>query len=81
MKFPAKPVVLEALIKSPVVPVAFTWKSAALSREAVVVAPITNDLSGEEVAERKSPPETSSKTLPKGVAVESVAQPNLPAPS
>ena len=62
---PAKESVLEALIKVPVVPVAFTWKSADLSREAVVVAPTTNDLRGLEVAERKSPAADNSNALPK----------------
>ena len=62
---PTKEGVEEALINMPVVPVAFTWKSAVLSSEAVVVAPTTNDLYGAEVAERKSPLETSSKVLPK----------------
>ena len=30
-----------------------------------MVAPTTNDLKGEEVAERKSPPEVSSRSWPK----------------
>src|SRR3989344_940764 len=64
---PIKLGVEEALIKVPVVPVAFTWKRAALSREAVVVAPTTKDLKGEEVAERKSPPERRAKFWPKVV--------------
>ena len=41
---PEKVGVEEALNRMPVVPVAFTWKSALLSREAVVVAPTTKDL-------------------------------------
>ena len=41
---PIKLGVDEALMRVPVVPVAFTWKRADLSREAVVVAPTTNDL-------------------------------------
>ena len=77
-KLPANPVVEEATIKLPVVPVAFTWKSADLSREAVVVAPTTNDFSGEEVAERKSPFTESSKVLPKEEPVSSVSQPKRP---
>ena len=76
---PRKEGVEEALMRVPVVPVAFTWKSADLSREGVVVAPITNDLYGEEVAERKSPPETSAKDWPKEAEpVSSASQPNVP---
>ena len=62
---PVKLTVEEALIKVPVVPVAFTWKSAERSRDAVVVAPTTNDLYGAEVAERKSSATESSRVLPK----------------
>lgn len=75
---PVKLVVEEALIKVPVVPVAFTWKRAERSREAVVVAPTTKDLSGEEVAERKSPATESSRVLPKVLPVSSVSHPNVP---
>lgn len=64
-KFPAKEAVEEALISVPTVPVAFTWKRAAVSSDAVVVAPTTNDLSDEEVAERKSPLEMSARVSPK----------------
>ena len=63
--FPAKEGVDEALKRMPVVPVALTWKRAERSKDAVVVAPTTNDLYGEEVAERKSPEAMSSKVLPK----------------
>lgn len=66
------------MIKVPVVPVAFTWKRADLSSEAVVVAPITKDFSGEEVAERKSPATESSRVLPKPAPVSSVSQPKSP---
>ena len=41
---PVKLLVEEALMRMPVVPVAFTWKRADLSRERVVVAPTTKDL-------------------------------------
>jgi hypothetical protein len=78
---PAKDGVEEALKMIPVVPVALTWKSAERSRDAVVVAPITKDLYGEEVAERKSPPATSSRVLPNDAPVSSTSQPNFPAPS
>jgi len=78
-KLPAKPVVEEATIKLPVVPVAFTWNKAERSSEAVVVAPTTNDLKGEEVAERKSPATESSRVLPKEAPVlSSVSQPKVP---
>ena len=39
-KFPAKPVVLEATMRSPVVEVALTWKYELLAIDAVVVAPM-----------------------------------------
>ena len=78
--FPVKDGVDEALKIIPVVPVALTWKRADLSNEAVVVAPTTNDLNGDEVAERKSPPATSSNVLPKP-APESESTPSQsPAP-
>ena len=76
---PVKEGVEEALIKVPVVPVAFTWKRAVKSSEAVVVAPTTKDFREEEVAERKSPLTESSKVLPKPAPVlKSVPQPNKP---
>ena len=75
---PAKEVVEEATIKLPVVPVAFTWNKADLSSEAVVVAPTTNDLKGEDVAERKSPETESSSVLPKEAPESSVSQPKVP---
>ena len=77
-KLPAKPVVEDAEIKLPVVPVAFTWNKAERSSEAVVVAPTTNDLKGEEVAERKSPETESSSVLPKEAPESSVSQPKVP---
>ena len=43
-----------------------------------MVAPTTNDLYGEEVAERKSPATESSKVLPKVAPVSSTSQPNVP---
>lgn len=63
--FPTKLGVEEALIKVPVVPVAFTWNKALRSSEAVVVAPTTNDLYVEDVAERKSPAATRARAWPK----------------
>ena len=64
-KLPVKETVEEALMRVPVVPVAFTWNKAPVSSEAVVVAPTTNDFRDEEVAERKSPLEISLKASPK----------------
>ena len=75
---PVKEVVEEALIKVPVVPVALTWNKAERSREAVVVAPTTNDLNGDDVAERKSPATDNSRALPKLEPVSSVSQPKVP---
>ena len=75
---PAKLVVEEATIKLPVVPVAFTWNKADLSSEAVVVAPTTKDLKGEDVAERKSPETESSSVLPKEAPESSASQPKVP---
>ena len=78
-KFPENPVVEEATIRLPVVPVALTWKSAERSRDKVVVAPTTNDFRGEEVAERKSPLLTSLSVSPKEAPpVSSASQPKVP---
>ena len=52
------------MMSVPVVEVALTWKRAVRSSDGVVVAPTTNDLRVEEVAERKSPATLSSKVLP-----------------
>ena len=76
MKLPVKPVVLEALMRLPVVEVAFTWKSAFLS--GVVVEPMITE---RVVVGARKLVFAISKVLPKGVAVESAAQPNFPAPS
>ena len=83
-KFPAKETVDEALIRSPTVPVALTWNKAPLSSEAVVEAPTPNDLIPEEVAKRKSPPETRSKVRPKLLAlarIKSSPEQERPAPA
>ena len=78
-KLPENPVVEEATMRLPVVPVALTWKRAERSREGVVVAPMTNDFKGEDVAERKSPRTESSRVLPKEVPpASSASQPNVP---
>ena len=72
-KFPTKPVVEEATIKLPVVPVALTAKRADLS-EVVVEPMITESV---VVGARKLRLEIS-KVLPKLVPVSSVSQPNVP---
>ena len=78
-KLPVKEGVEEALIKVPVVPVAFTWKRAERSSEAVVVAPTTKDFSRDEVAERKSPEAISSRAWPKPAEpLSSASQPKSP---
>ena len=73
-KLPTKPVVEEALMRLPVVEVAFTWNKAFLS--GVVVEPMITETV--VVGARKFRLEIS-KTLPKVELVSSVSQPKTPA--